>query len=193
MRPKSPALRYAFRAAAAALKAKEEKVTVGSLAKEMDANFKTVQRLLYRDRELADELGVELVFGKHTLGQYAQAILDIPSNQRPTARKLSERLGVHHSSVIRFVHAHPELYALHPRFETWRAIPDAPPESIASPRRWRDLGVAVWHENACRYVGVCASKAEYLDYWAKGMLKHQMEKLPKPEHLPTPDEVAQMT
>ncbi|MES2203466.1 MAG: hypothetical protein V4474_04045 [Patescibacteria group bacterium] len=162
----------------------------------MKANFKTVQRFLYRDQDLAAEIGVEIVNVHHDLGEYADAIVNIPSNQRPTSRRIGAVLGLDHSAVVRFLKAHPELRSLHPRFDKLRRKPDTHDEEVEPPkvvRRWRDLGVAVWHENAGRYVGACASRQEYLDYWKKGLLKHQCEEQPKPEHLPTPEEVEGMT
>lgn len=191
MRPKSPVLRYAFRAAAAKLRSRREDVTVNTLAAEMAANFKTVQRFLYRDKELASEIGVQLECVMHGVGEYAEVIVNIPSNRRPTVRRIASALGLDHSSVVRFVKAHPELEALHPRFETWRAEP----ESFITPevRRWRDLGVAIWDHDLRRFVGVSASRAEYLNYWEKGLLKHQFENKPKPKHLPKPEEVEYMT
>lgn len=207
MRPKSPVLRYAFRAAKARLDEREEKVTVRSLAVEMGANFKTVQRFLYRDTELAAEIGVELVFTKHGLEEYAAAITGIPVDRRPTTRRIAEVLGLDHSAVARFIKAHPELRALHPRFESESeddepevqidVDPDplpaaSPPIVSAEPRRWRDIAVNVWSESTGRFVGQNASRAQYLNYWAKGVLKHQMQKQPKPEYLPTPEEVEAM-
>ncbi len=117
MRPKSPVLRYAIRAAKAKLEAGGHKITIRSLADEMEANFKTVQRLLYRDRELAAEIGVELEHVRHDTAAYAAAIVSISSYRRPTARRIAKILGVDHSSVVRFIKAHPELKMLHPRFD----------------------------------------------------------------------------
>ena len=56
MRPRSSMLRYAFRAAQASLKSKGEKITVNTLAREMGANFKTVQRFLYQNKDLWEKL-----------------------------------------------------------------------------------------------------------------------------------------
>lgn len=198
MRPKCQVLRYAFRAAGAKLKRKRIKITIGSLAEEMDANFKSVQHYLYRNRDLARELGVELEYTMHDVGQYADAIVRMPANQRPTHRRIAIVLRIDHSSVSKFMKTHPELRDLHPRFDKLRANGHAvEAEANSTPvnevKRWRDLGIAVWHENAGRYVGVCVSREEYLDYWRKGLLKHQCEGKPKPEYLPTPDEVSRMT
>ena len=199
MRPKCQVLRYAFRAAKASLDAKNEKTTIRTLAGEMTANFKSVQHYLYRNRDLATEIGVELEYAMHDVGQYADAIVDMPANQRPTQRRIAAALGIDHSSVSKFMKKHPELRALHPRFDNLRGNGKAVEIEIASattpakPNRWRDLGVAIWHENVGRYVGVCATREEYLDYWEKGLLKHQCEGKPKPEHLPTPEEVSRMS
>lgn len=197
MRPNDAVLRYAFRSAAVKLKLSKRTVTVNSLAEEMRARFKTVQRFLYRDRELAEEIGVEPERIMHGLGEYAEVIVSIPSGVRPTARRIAAVLKLDHSSVVRFVKAHPELYALHPRFEPWSnrhvAVQEQTPPAPIIRQRWRDLGIAVWHESAGRFVGVCATRDEYLNYWNKGLLKHQQEGRSKPEHLPTPEQVRHMT
>lgn len=144
MRPKNPLLRYAFRAAKAHLKLEDKKITIGSLAVEMGANFKTVQRFLYRDQAMALEIGVELEHIKHDLGEYTNAIVKIPSNERPTARRIGALLGLDHSSVSRFLKAHPELRALHPRFDPVTQEPAAEPEKSGTiGLRWRDLGISV--------------------------------------------------
>lgn len=199
MRPKCQVLRYAFRAAKVSLDSKGKKITIRTLADEMTAKFKSVQHYLYRNRDLATEIGVQLAHPMHDVGQYADAIVSMPAGVRPTHRRIASVLGLDRTSVTRFMKEHPELRALHPRFDKLRSNgkatdleikADLPPTKAV---RWRDLGVAVWHEKAGRYVGVCATRSEYLDYWSKGLLKHQCEGKPKPEYLPTPEEVFQMT
>ena len=71
MGPKNPVLRYAFWAAAAKLRLEKKKVTVSSLASEMGAKFASVQTFLYRDKALAEEIGVELEHNVNGLGAYA--------------------------------------------------------------------------------------------------------------------------
>lgn len=59
-------------------------------------------------------------------------------------------------------------------------------------RWWRDLYVSVWDEDISRYAGKGVTRSEYLAYWTKKLLKHQREGKPKPDNLPTPEEVAFM-
>ena len=193
MRPTCNALRYAYRAAAARVKSKEKEVTIRALADELEVSFKTAQRYLYRNQEVAQEVGLEVEHVKHGLSDYTTAILSIPSQLRPTCRRISALLRIDQTSVGRFIKRHPELRALHPRFETLHCA-DASNEEVGTfvRRRWIDLYVSVWHELTGRYVGIGVTRDQYLDYWANNLLKHQREGLPKPRHLPAPEEVELM-
>ncbi|HUO50653.1 MAG TPA: hypothetical protein VMU25_03795 [Candidatus Paceibacterota bacterium] len=199
MRPKSGALRYAYVAAAAKLQLEQKDVTIRSLAEEMGEDFKAAQRYLYRNEDVAKEIGLTLEHTKHDELDYTAAILNIPVNVRPTNRRLGSALGVCHSSVAKFLKEHPELKRLHPRFECGDILEEveaeSEPENLEEDsvmRTWRDLYVIVWHERSGRYVGEVANRTQYLTYWEKGLLKHLHEGLPMPSHLPTPEEVVNM-
>jgi hypothetical protein len=197
MRPISGSLRYAYTAAAAKLRSENKKVTIRSLSDEMGEAFKAVQRYIYRNEDVAREIGVEVEHIKHGVLDYTGAILSIPADVRPTLRRIASALGIDYSSVGKFLKAHPELRALHPRFELADTVTEEKEaeeieEEVPVMSTWSDLYVVVWSERSGRYVGQVVNREQYLECWEKKLLKHLNEGLEKPPHLPTPEQVAEM-
>jgi hypothetical protein len=196
MRPRDTALRQCYQAAAEELRALNEPVTPRTLSTHLPKEYDAVRTFFNRNRDLAENIGVKINSHHSEKEYFAARERLLNAGAKPTARVIASELGVDHSSVCRFFKRwtiptqekkskkqmvkSPPLVQAEPPIATW----------LAAVRLTRELTVQHFDPSVLRVVLNKVSPAEYIQLWDKRHLLFQVEGLPKPDHLPTREEMS---
>lgn len=177
MRPLDMSLRERYATSATALQTDPEvKINKRALAGKLGLGYQTVRTFLFRNPDLLEDLGVKHRTQK-TVEDYAAAVQRVAQKgAKRTHINLARELGIDRTSVTRFLDAHPEIRVLL-KTATFRKMV------------WHDVTVQHFDESVQRIVLNKVSRIEYARLWKAEKLEFQVKGIPKPEYLPSLEEV----
>lgn len=194
MRPRNTTLRRHYEVAAEELRVLKRPVTPRTLSVHLSKEYNAVRTFFNRNRTFAKELGVKII-NHHSEEQYVGTKEKLEKEKvKPTSRAIAAELGVDHSSVCRFFKKHPQRLANAENPAT-EAVPSVvvtepePPWRKAMRTPSHELTVQHFDTKVVRVVLNKVTPAEYIKLWDNGHLLFQIRKEPKPDSLPTREEM----
>lgn len=200
MRPRNRILRQRYQAAAAELRALGEPVTLRTLSVHLSKNYHSVRTFFNRDPALARKIGIKII-ARHSKEEHSSAKAGlIEEGIAPTSRAVAAKMGKCHSSVLRALREEPtpvqeeteaKILPELPLAETPAAQekPEYIPTWVSTLRRTREITVQHFDSRSLRIILNKVGPHRYIQLWDAGHLDFQVRGQPKPDYLPTREEI----